>query len=102
MNNSTSPSVYLVINTIYGTNSAEGRVGPSATSKVFAVDLDEVSTLDLKNGATRQLTLNDLHTNCPQSIAPEVIATTIPDGHCDFSLLAPSTVKEWASPVSRY
>ncbi|KAI3321646.1 hypothetical protein HD806DRAFT_503098 [Xylariaceae sp. AK1471] len=95
----TSPSVYLVINTIYGTNSL-GRAGPSGTSEVFAVDLDQVSTLDLKNQATRQLTLNDLYTNCPQSIAPEVIATTIPDGHCDFSLLAPETVKQWALPCN--
>jgi hypothetical protein len=97
--NSTSPSVYLVINTIYGTNSL-GRAGPSGTSQVFAVDLDEVSTLDPQNQATRQLTLNDLYTNCPQSVPASVIATTIPDGHCDFSLLAPKTVKDWALPVS--
>jgi hypothetical protein len=96
----TSPSVYLVINTIYGTNSL-GRAGPSGTSEIFAVDLDQVSTLVPSNGATRQLTLNDLYTNCPQSADPSVIATTTPDGHCDFSLLAPETVKQWALPVSR-
>ncbi|KAI1815445.1 hypothetical protein GGS20DRAFT_576211 [Poronia punctata] len=96
----TSPSVYMVINTIYGTNAASGRVGPQATNKIFAADLDELSTIDVKDGATRQLTLNDLKTNCPQSVPASVIATTIPDGHCDFSLLAPSTVKEWASPCN--
>ncbi|KAJ8131935.1 hypothetical protein O1611_g1687 [Lasiodiplodia mahajangana] len=95
----TSPSVYLVINTIYGTNSL-GRAGPSGTSEIFAVNLDEVSTIVPENGATQQLTLNDLHTDCPQSLDPEVIATTIPDGHCDFSLLAPQTVKQWALPCN--
>ncbi|KAI1116737.1 hypothetical protein F5Y14DRAFT_53979 [Nemania sp. NC0429] len=95
----TSPSVYLVINTIYGTNSL-GRVGPSGTSEVFAVDLNQVSTILPSGQITRQLTLNDLHTDCPQVIAPEVVATTIPDGHCDFSLLAPQTVKDWALPCN--
>ncbi|KAI0967903.1 hypothetical protein F4678DRAFT_482914 [Xylaria arbuscula] len=93
----TSPSVYLLINTIYGTNSL-GRAGPSATNEVFPLDLDEVSTIVPGEQITRQLTLNDLHTNCPQSEAPEVIATAIPDGHCDFSLVAPPPVKSWASP----
>ncbi|KAI0453357.1 hypothetical protein F5B21DRAFT_287279 [Xylaria acuta] len=95
----TSPSVYLVINTIYGTNSI-GRVGPSGTSEVFALDLDEVSTILPREQITRQLTLNDLHTDCPQSLDPEIIATTIPDGHCDFSLLAPQPVKQWALPCN--
>ncbi|KAI0467443.1 hypothetical protein F4859DRAFT_494437 [Xylaria cf. heliscus] len=95
----TSPSVYLVVNTIYGTNSI-GRAGPSGTSEVFAVDLDQVSTILPREQITRQLTLNDLHTDCPQSLDPDVIATTIPDGHCDFSLLAPETVKQWALPCN--
>ncbi|KAI8948661.1 hypothetical protein F4801DRAFT_441841 [Xylaria longipes] len=95
----TSPSVYLVINTIYGTNSI-GRAGPSGTSEIFAVDIDQVSTILPGPQITRQLTLNDLHTDCPQSLDPEVIATTIPDGHCDFSLLAPETVKQWALPCN--
>ncbi|KAI1154085.1 hypothetical protein F4825DRAFT_412998 [Nemania diffusa] len=95
----TSPSVYLVINTIYGTNSL-GRAGPSGTSEIFALDLDEVSTILPEGQITRQLTLNDLHTDCPQSLDPAVIATTIPDGHCDFSLLAPQPVKQWALPCN--
>ncbi|KAI0402493.1 hypothetical protein F4802DRAFT_370795 [Xylaria palmicola] len=95
----TSPSVYLVIKTLYGTNSA-GRAGPSGTSEVFALDLDQVSTILPREQITRQLTLNDLYTDCPQSIDPEVVATTIPDGHCDFSLLAPQPVKDWASPCN--
>lgn len=92
--------MYLVINTIYGTNSI-GRAGPSGTSEVFAVDLDQVSTILPGKQITRQLTLDDLHTDCPQSLDPGVVATTIPDGHCDFSLLAPETVKQWALPVSK-
>ncbi|KAF2969086.1 hypothetical protein GQX73_g4480 [Xylaria multiplex] len=95
----TSPSVYLVINTIYGTNSL-GRAGPSGTSEVFALDLDQVSTIIPREQITQQLTLNDLRTDCPQSEDPEVIATTIPDGHCDFSLLAPEPVKQWALPCN--
>ncbi|KAI0509650.1 hypothetical protein F5B22DRAFT_658009 [Xylaria bambusicola] len=95
----TSPSVYLLISTIYGTDSV-GRAGPSGTNKVFALDLDQISTIVPKAQITRQLTLNDLHTNCPQSEDPEVIATTIPDGHCDFSLLAPEPVKQWALPCN--
>ncbi|KAK5632343.1 hypothetical protein RRF57_008057 [Xylaria bambusicola] len=95
----TSPSVYLLISTLYGTNSV-GRAGPSGTNKVFALDLDQVSTIVPRSHITRQLTLDDLYTNCPQSEDPEVIATTIPDGHCDFSLLAPEPVKRWALPCN--
>ncbi|KAI0531889.1 hypothetical protein GGR58DRAFT_523879 [Xylaria digitata] len=95
----TSPSVYLVINTIYGTNSL-GRAGPSGTSEAFALDLDQVSTIIPREQITQQLTLDDLRTDCPQSEDPEVIATTIPDGHCDFTLLAPEPVKQWALPCN--
>ncbi|KAI0411859.1 hypothetical protein F5X98DRAFT_380332 [Xylaria grammica] len=95
----TSPSVYLVISTLYGTNSV-GRAGPSGTNQVFPLDLDQVSTVIPGGQITQQLTLNDLRTDCPQSEDPEVIATTIPDGHCDFSLLAPQPVKQWALPCN--
>ncbi|KAH8658135.1 hypothetical protein BX600DRAFT_439305 [Xylariales sp. PMI_506] len=93
----TSPSVYMMINTIYGYNSA-GRVGPSATSIIFALDLDEVSTIVTDSGATRQLTLNDLGTDCPTTADASVIATTIAGGPCDPILVAPTPVKSWASP----
>ncbi|KAI0803625.1 hypothetical protein GGR55DRAFT_391860 [Xylaria sp. FL0064] len=95
----TSPSVYLYISSIYGTNSL-GRAGPAATNKVFPLDLGQVSTIVPGQQITQQLTLNDLYTNCPQSADPAVIATTIPDGHCDFSLVAPEPVKQWAKPCN--
>ncbi|KAF3395853.1 hypothetical protein F1880_006819, partial [Penicillium rolfsii] len=95
----TSPSVYMVIDTMYGYNTA-GRAGPSGTSLVFPLDLDQVSTIDLTNSATRQLTLNDLGTECPQTEASSVIATAKPNGRCDPILLAPDPVKSWASPCN--
>lgn len=89
----------MVINTFYGTNSA-GRAGPAASSPVFAADLNEVSTIVPGGDVTRQLTLNDLGTNCPQSMDPTEIATMIPEGRCDPILVAPNTVKSWASPCN--
>ncbi|OKP09714.1 hypothetical protein PENSUB_4985 [Penicillium subrubescens] len=95
----TSPSVYMVVDTLYGYNTA-GRAGPSGTSVVFPLDLDQVSTIDLTNSATRQLTLNDLGTDCPQTEAPSAIATAKPNGRCDPILVAPEPVKSWASPCN--
>ncbi|KAI1336018.1 hypothetical protein F5Y15DRAFT_427342 [Xylariaceae sp. FL0016] len=96
----TSPSVYMLINTIYGYNSL-GRVGPSASSTIFAADLDEVSTIALDgSSATRQLTLDDLRTDCPQSEPAAVLATLAPNSYCDPILVAPDVVKTWASPCN--
>ncbi|KAJ6010011.1 hypothetical protein N7522_005027 [Penicillium canescens] len=64
------------------------------------LDLDQVSTIDLTNSATRQLTLNDLGTDCPQTEAPSVIATAAPNSRCDPILVAPEPVKSWASPCN--
>ena len=89
----------MVINTIYGTNSV-GRAGPAASSPVFAADLNEVSTVVPGGSVTRQLTLNDLGTDCPQTAGPTEIATMIPGGHCDPILAAPPTVRSWASPCN--
>lgn len=96
---STSPSVYMVVNTIFGYNSA-GLAGPSGTSVVFALDLDQVSTIVPGVSATQQLTLSDLGTDCPQSEAASVIATAAPDGRCDPILVAPNPVKSWALPCN--
>ncbi|KAJ6067873.1 uncharacterized protein N7446_004910 [Penicillium canescens] len=95
----TSPSVYMIVDYLYGYNTA-GRTGPSGTSVVFPLDLDQVSTIDLTNSATRQLTLNDLGTDCPQTEAPSVIATAAPNSRCDPILVAPEPVKSWASPCN--
>ncbi|KAI1856876.1 uncharacterized protein JN550_013621 [Neoarthrinium moseri] len=95
----TSPSVYMLINTIYGYNSL-GRAGPAGTSEIFALNLDQVSTIVPGSDATRQLSLSDLGTDCPQSIDPSEIATKAPDGRCDPSLVAPDVVKSWALPCN--
>lgn len=89
----------MVVNTIYGYNTA-GLAGPSGTSVVFPLDLDEVSTIVPYASNTRQLSLNDLGTDCPQSEDPSVIKTAAPDGHCDPVLVAPERVKAWASPCN--
>ncbi|ETS73913.1 hypothetical protein PFICI_13779 [Pestalotiopsis fici W106-1] len=94
---STSPSVYMLVDVIYGTNSL-GVVGPSATSKIFPLDLDEVSTI-VGGTATEQLSLSDLGTDCPQTAAPSVIAT-LSDSRCDPILAAPDEVKSWAWPCN--
>lgn len=96
---STSPSVYMIVNTIFGYNTA-GRAGPSGTSVVFALDLDQVSTMVPIESVTRQLTLNDLGTDCPQMEAASVIATAAAGGRCDPILVAPEPVKSWASPCN--
>ncbi|CAG8415646.1 unnamed protein product [Penicillium salamii] len=95
----TSPSVYMVIDNIYGYNTA-GRAGPSGTSVVFPLDLDQVSTIIPEGSITQQLTLSDLGTDCPQTEAESVIATAAPNGRCDPILAAPKPVKSWASPCN--
>ncbi|KAJ5306854.1 hypothetical protein N7508_005869 [Penicillium antarcticum] len=89
----------MIVDYLYGYNTA-GRAGPSGTSVVFSLDLNQVSTIDLTNSATRQLTLNDLGTDCPQSEPPSVIATAAPNSRCDPILVAPEPVKSWASPCN--
>jgi hypothetical protein len=96
----TSPSVYLLIPTIFGTNSWGGRAGPSSTNAVFALNLDEVSTFVPDSGAVRQLTLNDLGTNCPQTAEQSALVTTIAGGPCDPILAAPTRLQAWASPCN--
>ncbi|KAI0009996.1 hypothetical protein F4779DRAFT_579506 [Xylariaceae sp. FL0662B] len=95
----TSPSVYMVINTIYGYNTL-GRAGPAASSPVFALNLGQVSTIVPGGQATRQLSLSDLGTDCPHTLDPSEIATKAPDGRCDPSLVAPDVVKSWALPCN--
>ncbi|KAJ5966404.1 hypothetical protein N7481_013118 [Penicillium waksmanii] len=88
----------MIVDRIYGTNTAGDIVGPSGTSVIFPLDLDEVSTIVPNISATHQLTLNDLHTDCPQTEEASVIATKVPGGPCDPILAAPKKVKSWASP----
>lgn len=90
----------MVIPTIYGYNS-NGRVGPSATNTIYELNLDQVSTMVLtESGATRQLTLNDLGTDCPQSEPATLIEKQGPNSRCNPILAAPEPVKNWASPCN--
>ncbi|KAJ9136614.1 hypothetical protein NKR23_g9748 [Pleurostoma richardsiae] len=93
----TSPSVYMVIPTARGTNSL-GPAGPSTTSWILALDLNEVSTI-VDGTVTRQLTLSDLGTDCPQTAEPSAIATMV-DSRCDPILAAPRQVSSWAYPCN--
>jgi len=93
----TSPSVYMLIDTARGTNSL-GPAGPSTASWMLALDLEEVSTI-VGSSVTRQLTLSDLGTDCPQTAEPSAIATMV-DSRCDPILAAPKQVSSWAYPCN--
>lgn len=97
-----SPSVYFLINTMYGTASMSGpKTGPDAHSTIWAFDLPEVSTLVLpEQTLTRQLSLSDLGTDCPQSMPLSQILTKIPNSRCDPILAAPIRIREWAWPCN--
>lgn len=97
MMNSTSPSVYMLIPTAKGTNTL-GPAGPSTTNWILELDLEEVSTI-IDGTVTRQLTLNDLGTDCAQSAEPSAIATMV-DSRCDPILAAPEQVSAWADPCN--
>jgi len=92
-----SPSVYMFIPTARGTNSL-GPAGPSTTNWMLPLDLSEVSTI-IDGSITRQLTLSDLGTDCPQSANPTAIATLV-DSRCDPVLAAPKQVSSWAYPCN--
>ena len=95
---STSPSVYLYVPTAVGTKSGGQRAGPATSSWMIPQRLEEVSTID-GAGSTRQLTLADLRTDCPQSAEPSEIATMV-NSACDPILAAPKTVSRWAFPCN--
>ncbi|CAP65114.1 uncharacterized protein PODANS_5_6960 [Podospora anserina S mat+] len=94
----TSPSVYMYIPSAQGVNTLGERVEPSTTNWILPLDLYEVSTIARGSNATRQLTLADLGTNCPQTYNPTAIATIPRD--CDPMLAAPSQVRSWAYPCN--
>lgn len=95
----TSPSVYMLIPTIYGTNTVDGGiVQPTATSAVWGFDLSEVSTIE-GGTSTKQLSLSDLGTDCPQTAATSEIATMV-NSRCDPILAAPDKIRAWASPCA--
>ncbi|KFY02473.1 hypothetical protein O988_02136 [Pseudogymnoascus sp. VKM F-3808] len=93
----TSPSVYMLIPTAIGTNSL-GPAGPSTSNWILPLDLEEVSTI-IDGTVTRQLTLSDLGTDCPQTAEPTAIASMV-DSRCDPILAAPKQVVSWAYPCN--
>ncbi|KAK4465321.1 hypothetical protein QBC42DRAFT_343948 [Cladorrhinum samala] len=94
----TSPSVYMYIPTAVGINTLNQTVGPSTASWILPLDLYEVSTI-ASGSITRQLTLADLGTDCPQTADPTAIATMV-DSRCDPVLAAPTQVRSWAYPCN--
>ncbi|KAM7213328.1 hypothetical protein V8F06_011276 [Rhypophila decipiens] len=92
-----SPSVYMMIPTAAGINTAGQRAGPSTESWILPLDLWEVSTID--GSATKQLTLSHLRTDCPKSADASEIATMI-NSACDPILAAPTKVRSWAYPCN--
>lgn len=103
---STSPSVYMFVPSAQGINTLGSPAGPSTTSWMIPLDLHEVSTIapggpgPSGRGITRQLTLNDLGTDCPQTAEPTAIATMAADPRCNPVLAAPSQVRSWAYPCN--
>ncbi|KXJ88051.1 hypothetical protein Micbo1qcDRAFT_215430 [Microdochium bolleyi] len=98
----TSPSVYMLIPTAVGTNTAGAPFGPATSDWILPLDLSQVSTIvgDTSTGATQQLTLSDIGTDCPRSVAPGAIATMAPDPRCNPVLAAPKQVSSWAYPCN--
>ncbi|KAK0644108.1 hypothetical protein B0T16DRAFT_193091 [Cercophora newfieldiana] len=97
----TSPTVYMFIPTAVGTNTAGATVGPETANWMLPLDLYEVSTIATAAGnATRQLTLADLGTKCPQTFDPTAIATLGGPSACDPMLAAPTQVRNWAYPCN--
>jgi hypothetical protein len=87
----------MLIPSIVGTNSL-GTMGPSTTSWILELDLEEVSTI-ADGSITQQLTLSHLGTDCPQSADASAIAT-MSDSRCAPILAAPDQVTSWAYPCN--
>jgi hypothetical protein len=88
----------MLIPTAVGINNQSQRAGPATTSWILPLDLEEVSTI-FEGSVTRQLTLSDLGTDCPQTAEPSAIATMV-DSRCDPILAAPKQVSSWAYPCN--
>lgn len=94
----------MLIPTAVGINTASQTTGPSTSSWLLPLDLHQVSTIahalpGATGNITRQLTLADLGTDCPQTADPTAIATMV-DSRCDPVLAAPTQVREWAYPCN--
>ncbi|KFZ23355.1 hypothetical protein V502_02165 [Pseudogymnoascus sp. VKM F-4520 (FW-2644)] len=103
-----SPSVYMVVNTIYGWNPC-GPLGPTTSNAIFAFDITDVSTLvpyadetATTRRSTRQLYLSDLGTNCPATQDSAAVTNTHPvknaDSRCNPNLIIPPQIKGIGMP----
>ncbi|KAK0701079.1 hypothetical protein B0H67DRAFT_549843 [Lasiosphaeris hirsuta] len=95
----TSPSVYMFIPAARGINTLGQPTGPSTAAWMLGLPLHQVSTIIYGSNATRQLTLADLGTDCPQTADPTAIATMV-DARCNPVLAAPREVSSWAYPCN--
>ncbi|RGP69269.1 hypothetical protein FLONG3_7905 [Fusarium longipes] len=105
----TSPSVYMIVETMYGNNPC-GPLGPTFSRTIVDFDLTEVSTLvpytdetATTRRATRQLQLSDLDTHCTRSFnRTELMTQTRPvkgdDTRCNPFLTVPKKFKEKGYP----
>jgi len=68
---STSPSLYLVVNTLRATNNC-GKLGPTFKNEVVPMDLTDVSTITMVESGGKlhstpaPLTLADIASNCSE------------------------------------
>ncbi|OBT68476.1 hypothetical protein VE03_02786 [Pseudogymnoascus sp. 23342-1-I1] len=104
----TSPSVYMVVNTIYGWNPC-GPLGPTTSNAIFGFDLTDVSTLvpyddetATTRRKTRQLYLSDLGKDCPATQDSAAVTNTHPvknaDSRCNPNLIIPPAIKSLGLP----
>ncbi|KAH8680373.1 hypothetical protein BGZ61DRAFT_551219 [Ilyonectria robusta] len=105
----TSPSVYIIVSTLYGKNAC-GTLGPTASRAIFGFDLDEVSTIvpyfdttATYRRSTRQLYLSDLVTDCEASYDISTLTTMRhpikeDDTRCNPSIVMPMAIKSYGNP----
>ncbi|KAB5542430.1 hypothetical protein GE09DRAFT_1135143, partial [Coniochaeta sp. 2T2.1] len=105
----TSPSVYMVIDTIYGYNTC-GPLGPTASNAILAFDLTDISTLvpytlttETHRPYTRQLHLSDLGRDCASLSSEPAVATKTwrsksDETRCNPSLIVPVAIKRYGYP----
>ncbi|KAH6967729.1 hypothetical protein BKA56DRAFT_170524 [Ilyonectria sp. MPI-CAGE-AT-0026] len=105
----TSPSVYIIVSTLYGKNAC-GTLGPTASRAIFGFDLDQVSTIvpyfdttATYRRSTRQLYLSDLVTDCEASYDISTLTTMRhpikeDDTRCNPSIVMPMAIKSYGNP----
>ncbi|KAH7127908.1 hypothetical protein B0J13DRAFT_611490 [Dactylonectria estremocensis] len=105
----TSPSVYMIVKTLYGRNAC-GYLGPSTTRAIFDFDLEQISTLvpyfdttATSRRSTRQLHLSDLVIGCSSTYDVSTLTTIAnpvkeDDTRCNPSIVMPRKIKEFGYP----